>query len=103
MSHVVYVAPKGNKTERAKAGRYLRQNFVKLDKILRKTHDQNFEYDGEKMEHGLTLHDGDDTQVFASADAHWSYDHLLVTRRDVRRAVKEVFGSTKEYKITISY
>ncbi len=89
----VWIRPKNKE-----AAKKLKDNFKTLDDKFKEIHDQDFTIKNERFEHGLNLYENNDS-ILVTVHAHDNYYHLKRTKKDVKMAVKEVFGSTDDYKI----
>lgn len=83
------------KTEEAK--RLLKEKFNTIDDIFKSIHPR---FKGKETieDHGLRLYDWGET-VHIYVHAHNDYYHLRQTEKDVKQAMKEALGSTKNYEI----
>lgn len=78
----------------------LREKFRTLDELFQKLHANSRIDKKEHLEHGLKLWDFSDEQsLCVYVSGHEDYYHLKQTKKDLKKAMKEVLGSLREYKI----
>lgn len=88
----VYIEPKT-----AEAAKLLRDNRQKLKRKFRGIH-ESLGYDDTGKGHGLRFADEEES-FFAFVPLHESYGHVVESKSDTKRTLKDIIGSAKGYNV----